>query len=220
MPKNRSKTIIKCGWLFIGTNFILAIFNIIVGLVSNSLAIVSDALHSLIDSISGILVIVTEKIATMKKYAKKRDQIERITTILIAIIIIIIGVHIIHESIEGIIGAEDVEYNFATIIVLIASIALKYLLATYLKNTGRNIKSKVVEASGAETLNDCWISIAVLVSAIIYLIWHINIEAYISIIISIVIIKIGLEFIFPHVFHHHHHHLDETHDHGAPRESK
>ena len=165
-------------------------------------------------------MIVREKIATMKKYLKKRDKIERITTILIAIIIIIIGVHIIHESIEGIIGAEDVEYNFATIIVLIASIALKYLLATYLKNTGRNIKSKVVEASGAETLNDCWISIAVLVSAIIYLIWHINIEAYISIIISIVIIKIGLEFIFPHVFHHHHHHLDETHDHGAPRESK
>ena len=215
MAKERSKTIVKCGWLFIGVNFILAVFNVIVGLVSNSLAIVSDALHSLLDSISGVLVILTEKIASMKKYAEKREKIERVTTILIAIIIILVGIHIIHESVEKIIEPEEVEYNFATMIVLVASIALKYTLAAYLKKTGREIKSKVVEASGAETLNDCWISVAVLVSAVIYLIWQVDIEAYVSIVISVVIIKIGLEFIFPHLFRHHHHHLEEDHDHGV-----
>lgn len=218
MSENRSKTIIKCGWLFILVNFILALFNFVIGLISNSLAIISDSIHSLIDAISGVLVIVTEKIASIKKYAKKRDKIERITTIIIAIIIILVGVHIIHESIEKILEPEDVDYSFATMIVLIASIALKYTLATYLKKTGKRIKSQVVVASGAETLNDCWISIAVLASAIIYLIWQVDIEAYVSIIISIVIIKIGLEFIFPHLFHHHHHHLEENHDHGVKPE--
>ena len=214
MEKSRSKTILKSGYLFIAVNFLLAIFNLLVGIVSNSIAIVSDSAHSLIDSISGVLVVITEKVASLKKYAKKREKIERITTILIAIIIILVGIHIIHESIEKILEPEaDPEYSVPVLIVLIASIITKFILAKYLKETGRKIKSKVVIASGAETLNDFFISVAVLISAIIYLIWKVDIEAYLSILISLIIIKIGLEFIFPHISKHHHHHLEQDPDH-------
>lgn len=213
MEKNRSKEIMKSGYLFIAINFLLAIFNLLIGFVSNSIAIVSDAAHSLIDSISGFLVVITEKIASAKKYAKKREKIERMTTILIAIIIILVGVHIIHESIEKILEPEEVEYSIPVLIVLVASIIAKFLLAKYLKETGRKIKSSVVSASGAETLNDFLISVAVLISALIYLIWHVDIEAYLSIAIALVIFKIGLEFIFPHISKHHHHHLEQNPDH-------
>ncbi|MBR2994122.1 cation diffusion facilitator family transporter [Candidatus Saccharibacteria bacterium] len=213
MDKKRSKIIVNSGYLFILTNFLLAIFNILVGMVSNSIAIFSDAIHSLTDTISGILVIVSEKLASHKKFNQKRTQIERTTTIIIAIIIIVIGVHIMIESFEAIIEPEQVDYSPAVIIVLIASIAVKYLLAAYLKNTGKKIKSNVLIASGAETMNDTLISIAVLTSAIIYLIWHIDLEAYLSAIIAIIIIKVGLEFIFPHLSKHHHHHLESDPDH-------
>ncbi len=213
MEKGRSKTIIKSGFLFIITNFLLAIFNIIVGIMANSIAIVSDATHSLIDALSGFLVIISEKLANHKKLTVHRAKIERYTTIFIALIIIITGIHIIIESIQKFTENESPDYSIATIIVLIASIMAKYTLAIYLKTTGKKIKSKVVEASGAETLNDTWISVAVLVSAIIYLIWKIDIEAYVSIIIALVIIKVGLEFIFPHISHHHHHHLENNPDH-------
>ena len=105
--KTRSKTILKSGYLFIATNFFLAVFNFLVGIVSNSIAITSDALHSLIDSISGFLVIITEKLATHKKLTKKREKIERIATIIIAIIIILAGIHILHEAIEKICEGES-----------------------------------------------------------------------------------------------------------------
>lgn len=213
MNKTRSKVIIKSGYIFILTNFLLSIFNIIVGLISGSIAIISDALHSLIDAISGILIIISEKIATHKKFASFRAKIERATTILIALIIIFVGIHIIVESIEKFITPEEVNYSMPTIIVLIASIIAKYALAIYLKNTGKNLKSKVLIASGAETMNDMIISVAVLASAIIYLIWQIDLEAYVSLAISIIIIKVGLEFIFPHLSHHHHHHLETNSDH-------
>ena len=214
MEKSSTKTIVKSGYLFILINFLLAVFNIIVGLLSNSLAIISDAVHSLTDSISGFLIIISEKLASHKKFSDHRARIERITTIIIAIIIIVVGVDILAESIEKIFVPEEVEYSIPTIIVLIASIATKYLLARYLKTTGKSIKSNVLIASGAETMNDTWISIAVLFSAVIYLIWHVDIEAYISIIIALVIIKIGLEFIFPHISRHHHHHLENTTEHS------
>lgn len=213
MSENRSKTILKSGYLFIAINIFLSIFNILVGFVSNSIAIISDALHSSIDAVSGILIIISEKIAKTKKYAKKRERIERVATILIAIIIILVGTHIIHESIEKILEPDEINYSLPTIIVLVASILTKYLLATYLKKTGRKIKSTVVTASGAETMNDCFISIAVLISAIVYLIWRVDIEAYLSIAIALIIFKIGLEFIFPHLSNHHHHHLEQNPDH-------
>ena len=215
MEKDRSKAVSKSGYLFILTNFLLAVFNIVIGLLSNSLAIASDAIHSLIDSISGFLVIIWEKIASRKKFKQNRKQIERITTIIIALIIILAGLEVLILSLKNIISPEEVEYSVPVIIVLVASILAKYGLAFYLKSTGKKIHSEVILASGAETLNDCWISIVVLISAIVYLIWHVNIESYVSIIISIVIIKIGLEFIFPHALHHHHHHLDQNHDHGT-----
>ena len=191
----------------------LAIFNLIVGFISNSLAIATDAIHSLTDSVSGFLIIISEKLAAHKKFSDKRAKIERTTTIIISLIIIAIGIEIIVSSIKNIIPREEVEYSIPTIIVLIASIATKYLLARYLKSTGKAIKSNVLIASGAETMNDTWISVAVLVSAIIYLIWQVDINSYISLIISIIIIKIGLEFIFPHISHHHHHHLEKNPNH-------
>lgn len=212
---NRSQIIIKSGYLFIIVNFILGIFNAIVGLLAGSIAITSDAVHSIIDSVSGFLVVISEKLANHHKFAEQRAKIERTTTIIIALIIIATGIHILIESIEKIISPENPDYSAATIIVLIASIALKYLLAYYLRDKGKKLKSSVLTASAAETFNDTWISVAVLASAIIYLIWRVDIEAYVSIIISIIILKIGLEFIFPKLSHHHHHPLETDSSHGT-----
>ena len=210
---SRSQTIVKSGYLFIAMNFFLAVFNILVGVLSNSLAIVSDAIHSLTDSVAGFLIIVSEKFANHRKFSSYRIKIERITTIVIALIIILLGVELIISSIKNIITPEEVNYSVGTIIVLIASIATKFLLADYLKETGRKIKSNVLIASSAETMNDTWISIVVLASAIIYLIFKVDIESYASIFIALIIVKTGLEFIFPHTFHHHHHHLESNPDH-------
>ncbi|MBQ3352856.1 cation diffusion facilitator family transporter [Candidatus Saccharibacteria bacterium] len=210
MKKSRSEIIVNSGYLFIAINFLLSVFNIMIGLLSNSIAIISDAIHSLIDAISGILVIVSEKLANRKKFSDKRAKIERIATIMIAIIIIATGIHIAIESFAKIITPEEVDYSAPIIIVLVASIITKYLLAAYLKKNGKKTKSDVLIASSAETMNDTFISIAVFISAIVYLIWRVDIEAYMGIIISIVIIKIGLEFIFPHISSHRHHHPFET----------
>lgn len=212
-PASRSNVILKSGLLFIFTNFLLALFNVIVGLLSGSIAIMSDAAHSLIDAISGLLIIVSEKLASYHKLSSYRAKIERATTIIIAIIIIFVGAHIIIESFEKIFAPESPDYTAPTIIVLIASIIAKYSLAIYLRRRGLTYHSSVLTASGAETLNDTWISVAVLASAIIYLIWHWDIEAYIGLVIAVVIIKVGLEFIFPHLSHHHHHHFEQDPDH-------
>lgn len=201
---NHSRTVVKAGIISVSINLLLAVFKIIVGSISNSVAITSDALHGLIDTLSGIIVIVSEKIGSSKKLQSDHAKIERIGAIIIAFIIIAVGIHIIIESIEKIIDPEPIEYSTPIIIVLIASIVAKLLLGRYLKVTGQKTKSDTLIASSIETINDSIISGAVLLSILVHLIWQINIEAYVSLIISFIIIRLGLGLIFPSLHSHHH----------------
>lgn len=202
---NHNKTVLQAGYIAIATNLLLALFKVAVGALSNSLAIMSDAIHGLVDTLSGIIIVVSEKLGANKRFAKNHEKIEHFGAILIAIIILIVGVHIIVESIEGIISPSDeITYSIPTIIVLVCSLITKLLLGKYLKNTGKKVKSDTLIASSVETINDSIISSAVLISAIAHLIWQINIEPYVSTLISILIIKLGLQLIFPKLFKHHH----------------
>lgn len=202
---NHRKTVLKAGFIAIAVNLLLAVFKIVIGAFSNSIAIMSDALHGLIDTLSGVIVIASEKLGSSKKFHQNHEKIEHAGAIIIAIIILAVGVHIIIESIEKLAHPEGVEYSIPVIVVLIASIIGKLLLGRYLKHTGKQVKSDTLIASSVETINDSIISGAVLLSALIYLIWQVDIEAYISLIISFIIIKLGLELIFPKLFKHHHH---------------
>lgn len=199
-----NKTVLKAGYIAIGINLLLAIFKVLVGVISGSLAVMSDAIHGLIDTLSGIIVVISEKLGDSKKFSQDHEKIEHIGALLIAGIIIIVGIHIFVESIEKIITPEEVEYSAPVIIVLIGSIMAKLLLGRYLKNTGTKVKSDTLIASSVETINDSIISGAVLLSALVYTIWNVNIEAYISIIISVIILKFGLELVFPNFFRHRH----------------
>ena len=213
MNEKRSKTIVRSGILFVLTNFLLAGINLAVGLLSGSVAIISDSAHSAIDAISGFLVVIGEKVAKTSKFKAKREKIERITTVAIALVILTTGVHIVIESIEKIIEPEAADYSSLTILVLVISIGLKFALASYLKRQGKMHKSEVLLASGAETMNDMLISVAVLLAIVVQFGFGVNVEAYVSLLISILIFKIGLEFIFPHISHHHHHPLESDPDH-------
>lgn len=212
---DRGEMVVKAGWAFIWTNFGLAGLNALIGWLSGSVAVVSDALHSLVDGVSGVLIIVSEKLASHKKLSERRQQIERLATVSVALIIIAAGLHLIAEAIERIATPEAPDYSPVVILLLVVGIVAKYALASYLKKTGEKIKSPVVRASGVETMNDGLISVAILLSALVYLIFRVDIEAYVSLAVALIVIKSGLEFIFPHLSHHHHHHLeaDPDHDH-------
>ena len=196
------KNVYKAGFIAITVNLCLAVFKIAIGLISNSLAIMSDAIHGIIDTLSGIIVVISEKLGSTHRFKKNHEKIERFGALLIATIIIIVGMHLLVESIESIIEPEQPEYSAPIIAILIISIISKFILGRFLRLTGQKVRSDTLIASSVETINDSIISSAVLLSALVYLIWHINIESYISIIISFIIIKHGLELIFPHFFKH------------------
>jgi len=198
MKDNREKVVIKTSIISIISNIVLAGFKAFVGMLANSIAIISDAVNNLSDALSSIITIVGTKLAGKapdKKHPYGYGRIEYMTSMIVSAIVLYAGITALVESIKKIIHPEEADYSTITLIILIAGIIVKFALGIYVKKKGKDVNSDSLVASGSDAFNDAMLSISVLASAIIYMIFHISLEAYVGVLLSIFIIRAGLELI-------------------------
>lgn len=196
--QTREKTIIKTAVIGIVANILLASFKALVGFASHSTAMVLDAVNNTTDAISSIVTIVGTKLANRKpdkKHPLGHGRIEYLSEMIVAALILYAGITALFRSVEKILDPAEVDYSTAYLIVVSVAIAVKIILGLYVRRQGRKAKSDLLVSSGTDALFDAILSTAVLASAIVYLVSGINIEAFVSIIISIFIIKTGVEII-------------------------
>ena len=198
MKNNREKTIVKTSIISILSNIVLVVFKMFIGFLSNSMAIISDAINNLSDALSSIITIVGTKLAGKpadRNHPYGYGRIEYMTSLIVSSIVLYAGITSLVESVKRIINPEPSEYDTMTIIILVAAIATKFILGMYVKNKGKEINSDSLVASGLDAFNDALLSISVLISALIYILFNISIENYVGILLSLFIIKSGLELI-------------------------
>ena len=198
MKDNREKVVIRTSIISIISNIVLAGFKAFVGLLANSIAIVSDAVNNLSDALSSIITIVGTKLAGKKpdkKHPYGYGRIEYMTSMLVSAIVLYAGITAFVESFKKIIHPEVADYSTITLIILIAGIIVKFILGIYVKKKGKDVNSDSLVASGSDAFNDAILSISVLASAIIYMIFKVSLEAYVGVILSLFIIKAGLELV-------------------------
>ena len=198
MKNEREKIVIKTSIISIISNIILAGFKAFIGLLANSIAIISDSINNLSDALSSIITIVGTKLAGKapdKKHPYGYGRIEYMTSMVVSAIVLYAGITALVESIKKIIHPEIVDYTTITLIILVAGIIVKFALGIYVKKKGKDVNSDSLVASGSDAFNDALLSISVLTSAIIYMIFNISLEAYVGVLLSIFIIRAGLELI-------------------------
>lgn len=196
--KQRESEVIKTSIISIFTNIVLVVMKAIIGVLSNSIAIVTDAINNTTDALSSIITIVGAKYANKsadKNHPYGHGRAEYISSLVVSAIVLYAGFTALIESVKKIAEPEDVDYNAATIIILVIGIIVKFALGLYVKKRGEKINSGALKASGVDAFNDGLLSISVLAAVIIYMIFHINIEAYIGIIVSAYIIKAGIDLV-------------------------
>ena len=198
MKDNREKVVIKTSIISIISNIVLASFKAFVGFLANSIAIISDAVNNLSDALSSIITIVGTKLAGKapdKKHPYGYGRIVYMTSLIVSAIVLYAGITALVESVKKIIHPEVADYSTITLFILIAGIIVKFILGLYVKKKGKDVNSDSLVASGSDAFNDAILSISVLASAIIYMIFNISLEAYVGVLLSIFIIKAGLELI-------------------------
>lgn len=198
MKNSREKVVIKTSIISIVSNIVLSLFKAFVGLLANSIAIILDAVNNLSDALSSIITIVGTKLAGKapdKNHPFGYGRIEYMTSLIVSAIVLYAGITALTSSIKKIIYPEVADYSTITLVILIAGIIVKFILGIYVKKKGKEVNSDSLVASGLDAFNDAILSISVLVSAVIYIMFNISLEAYVGVLLSIFIIKSGLELI-------------------------
>jgi cation diffusion facilitator family transporter len=193
---SRDSQIVKTSAVGIVANVLLAVFKAAVGLLSNSIAIVLDAVNNLSDAASSVITIVGTKLAGKqadKKHPYGHGRIEYLTTIIIAVIVLWAGVTSLQESISRIVSPEAASYDNVTLIIVAVGVVAKIVLGLYTKRKGQEYSSGSLVASGTDALMDSIISAATLVAAFIFIFTGVSLEAWLGAIISLVIIKAGID---------------------------
>lgn len=193
---DREKQIVRTSIIGIVANIFLAGFKALVGILSHSIAITMDAVNNLTDAISSIVTVIGTKLAGMSpdyKHPYGHGRVEYMSAMIIAAIILYAGITAGIESVKKIIDPVTPEYSAATLIVVAVAIVVKIVLGKYVQSVGKKVNSGSLEASGKDALNDSIISASTLLAAIIYLTMGISLEAYLGVIISIIIIKAGID---------------------------
>lgn len=194
--KTRSKIIVRTSIIGIITNVMLAALKATVGLIVNSIAVILDAINNLSDALSSVITIVGAKLAGKKpdkKHPLGYGRIEYISAMIVAAIILYAGITAMVESIKKIITPEASDYSVVSLVLIGVAVVVKIILGLFVTRQGKKAKSTSLVASGKDALFDAILSFSVLTCAIITLTTGVSLEAYVGIIISLFIIKAGIE---------------------------
>lgn len=194
----REKEIIKVSIIGIIANLFLAAFKVVIGSLTNSIAITLDAVNNLSDVLSSIITIIGTRIAGRKpdkKHPLGHGRVEYLSAGLIAIIVLYAGITSLVESVKKILNPSEPEYTNIALIIVAVAVVVKLVLGSYVKRKGKKLNSDSLVASGEDARLDAVISASTVVAALIYIFWGVSLESYLAALISLVIIKAGYEMI-------------------------
>ena len=194
---NRFQTIIRYNIIGIAINLVLSTAKIIIGFVTNAHAVILDGIEGFSDLISSVFTIFSAKIGE-KKADKTHPfgygRAEYLASLLITIIIMLFGIRTIIESIQNILDPHEApHYDTAVVTIMVLSLVLKLSYGFILQKKGRQINSDAMVMSGVDCMSDSVTSIAILAAILIKKFFDFDIEHYLCIGISLLIIATGVQ---------------------------
>lgn len=193
---SRDQIIVRTSIVGIAANVLLAAFKAAVGVLSNSIAIVLDAVNNLSDALSSVITIVGTKLAGKpadRKHPLGYGRIEYLSAMIISVIVLYAGISSFTESVRKIVHPEKADYSAYALIIVAVAVAVKILLGRYVKGVGVKVNSDSLINSGEDATLDSIISASTLAAAAIYITTGLSLEAWLGAVISVVIIKSGIE---------------------------
>jgi len=179
-------------------NIILFIAKYIVGTLSNSISIISDAFNNLSDSASCIITLFGYKISSKpadKDHPFGHGRMEYLTSLIISAIIVFVGLELFKGSLQKLLNPEEVKFSIAALVSLIISIGIKLWLSLFNTTLGKKINSVVMLATAKDSRNDVITTISALIALVFSIFSDLPLDALMGIFVSLFILKSGYEII-------------------------
>lgn len=179
------------GIVGIFNNLFLFVIKFLIGTLVHSVSIQADGINNLTDAGSNIISILSFHFANKpadKDHPFGHERTETIASLFVGVLILFLGVETAKESITKIIHVEGIDFRWVSVLVLVISILVKFWMYLYNKKLSKKYESSLLEATALDSISDVCGTSAVLVSTLISPLIHFNLDGYMGIIVSGIIL--------------------------------
>ena len=152
---------LRLEYFTVGYNILEAIASIIFGGIAHSITLISFGLDSIVESLSGLVLI-----WRLRQHGKisraAEERIEKRATRFVAITFFILGLYVLFESIKKLVVGQIVKPLLPGIIIAFASLIVLLILTWQKYKTGKTINSRALVADSKETLACSFLSVDLL----------------------------------------------------------
>ena len=169
-------------------NILITVVEILGGLLSGSLALLSDAFHNLSDSASIVISYIAQRIATkpetpQRTFGYRRAEI--LSALLNAGLLIVIALFIVIEAVKRFMHPDHVNGDIMTVVAVVGLLA-NFISAGLLHAGSRH--SLNIKATYLHILADALSSIGVVITGIILIFWHVKwLDPVVSVLVALYI---------------------------------
>ncbi|MDP4175860.1 MAG: cation diffusion facilitator family transporter [Bacteroidota bacterium] len=186
----------KATSLALATNVFLFAIKLTVGIISNSITMISEAVNSSTDIISSLAIKYSVRISSMKpddKHQFGHSAAQPIATFIVAVFAGVLGLNIIQESVKRIVTPANIQINIYVYIVLAITIISKVILNRYQIHIGNKYNSPAVRAQSVDSINDVLASSIALIGIIGVQAGYPRIDGVGGILVAMFILRSGFE---------------------------
>ncbi|MBR5407899.1 MAG: cation transporter [Lachnospiraceae bacterium] len=187
---------VVCGGMGIILNILLCCAKAFIGMMSGSIAVITDAVNNLTDAGSSLISIVGFKMAGRKpdpEHPFGHGRIEYVAGLIISIIIIVLGVEMGKTSVTKIIDPADIFTSKSVFLCLEISIGVKIYMYLYNKHFGDKVQSPTMVATAVDSFTDAIATTGVLISVILYEFAGMLVDGWCGLVVSVFIIYSGVK---------------------------
>ena len=193
--KNTLNLALTEGLVSVVGNTVLFGLKLWVGIMTGSVALTADAWHTLTDSISSAIVIISSWASNRpadESHPFGHGRTDLVCSVIIGVLLAIIGVEFVMKSIEQLKGGEQVVFGRIAIMVTVLSIVVKELMAQFAFWAGRRTNNPILKADGWHHRTDALSSVVVLIGILCSgLFWWI--DGVLGILVAIMIFYASFE---------------------------
>lgn len=193
-PAVRAAYGVLAGVLGIFFNFLLFAIKLPIGLLTGSIAITSDAFNNISDMGSSVVALIGAKLSARhadSEHPFGHGRLEYIAALIVAALIFLVAFELIKESVGRFFGGVATAVSPVLLVVLALSILVKLYMYRYNRRIGEKIHAPVLKAAASDSLNDVFVTLGVVVSAIASQFVDFPVDAVAGLVVAVIILRAG-----------------------------
>ncbi len=193
-PDVRTSYGVLSGVVGIIVNVIISLAKLLIGSMTNSIAITADAVNNLSDAGSSAVTLFGFKISNKpadEEHPFGHGRIEYISSFIVSFIVLFMSFELAKSSFDKIINPQAIHFSWVSVIVIAISIFGKVWLAYFNNKLGKKIDSSAMTAVVKDSIGDIAATTVTLIALIISKFSDISIDGYLGVFVSLFIFYAG-----------------------------